>query len=198
VSRRTLLTGLLAWSLVVAAVSAITWAVIDAAGQDLLSGGSLVTDAAPAVTSTIPVVEPSPRRSPREDRSRRPRAHPTKASTPEAVASVVPRRPTQSPSSAPAAPAAPRSQATQHADQQPRARTWEGPPGTVSVRCEADGISLLSASPNNGYRIEVDRGSDEIEVHFKSSTREYQLKARCSGGTPTFRVESDGGEGGDD
>jgi hypothetical protein len=190
------LTGLLAWSLVVVAVSAITWAVIDAAGQDLLAGDSLVTDAAPAVTSTAPVAEPSPRESPREHRSRRPRAQPTRESTQEAVASVTPSsRPSRSPSSAPAAP---RSQASRTPDQQIRTRTWEGPPGTVSVGCEGDGISLLSASPNNGYRIEVDRGSEEIEVHFKSSTREYQVKARCSDGTPTFRVESDGGEEKDD
>jgi hypothetical protein len=192
------LTGLLAWTLVVAAVSAITWAVIDAAGQDLLTGGSLVTDAAPAPTSTSPVVEPSTRSSPREDRSRRPRAHPTVASTPEPVATATPSRSTQAPSSAPAEPAAPRSQATRTSDQQARSRTWEGPPGTVTVRCEGDAISLLSASPNNGYRIEVDRGSEEIEVHFKSATREYQVKARCSDGTPTFRVESDDGEEKDD
>ncbi|MGN6576869.1 MAG: hypothetical protein ACTHKG_14405 [Nocardioides sp.] len=178
--RRTVLTGLLAWSLVVVAVSAITWAVIDAAGQDLLAGDNLLTDAAPAVTSTAPAVEPSPRASPREPRSRRPRAHPSHT-------------PAQQPAATP-----PPSPATRTPGQPARSRTWQGPPGTATVRCEADNITLLSASPNNGYRVEVERGSDEIEVHFKSSTREYQVKARCSDGTPTFRVESNGGEEKDD
>jgi hypothetical protein len=195
VRRRTVLTGLLAWTLVVAAVSAITWAVIDAAGQDLLAGGSLVTDAAPAVTSTAPVAKPSASRSPREHRSRRPGAHPSAEATQTVDPSVTPSRPSKSPSSVAAAP---HSEAPRTSAPQARTRTWEGPPGTVTVRCEGDGISLLSASPSNGYRIEVDRGSEEIEVHFKSSTREYQVKARCSDGTPTFRAESDGGEEKDD
>lgn len=165
--RRTVVTGLVAWALVVAGVSAITWAVIDAAGQDLLAGSSLV---------------------PQESRSRAPRAHPGAA--PSRTAAVKP-------STAPAEPAS-RTPEPPTPQVPSRSGTWEGPPGAVSVRCAGEGITLVSASPNNGYRIEVDRGAQEIEVHFKSSAREYQVKARCSDGTPTFRVDSDGGEGKDD
>jgi hypothetical protein len=162
-----------AWALVVAAVSAITWAVIDAAGQDLLAGSTLV---------------------PQESRSRAPRAQPSAA--PSRTAAVEP-------STAPTAPTAPtepvsRTPETPTPQVASRGGTWEGPPGAVSVRCAGEGITLVSASPNNGYRIEVDRGAQEIEVHFKSSAREYQVKARCGNGTPTFRVDSDGGERKDD
>ncbi len=193
--RRTVLTGLLVWTLVVAAVSAVTWAVIDAAGQDLLAGGNLVTDAAPAVTGSTAASRSASSESPRESRSRRPQPHQTARSTPTASVTVGPSSSPPRPSSAPSdthSPAAGTSTPTG------RTRTWEGPPGVVSVRCEGARISLLSASPSNGYRIEVDKGSQEIEVHFKSSAREYQVKARCSGGTPRFQVESSGDEGGDD
>jgi hypothetical protein len=163
-------TGLVAWALVVVGVSAITWAVIDAAGQDLLTGSSLV---------------------PQESRSRAPRAHVSAA--PSHTAAVKP-------TTAPTAPTEPASRTpeTPTTPKPSRTGTWDGPPGAVSVRCAGEGITLVSASPNNGYRIEVDRGAQEIEVHFKSSAREYQVKARCGDGTPTFRVDSDGGEGKDD
>ena len=176
--RRTVLTGLVVWTVVVAAVSAITWAVIDATGQDLLAGGSPVTDAAPVLASSA---------TPAESRSRRPRTHPTKESTPATPPATppTPARTAPSPSTVPTVPTG-------------RARTWSGPAGVLSVRCDGATISLLSASPSNGYRIEVDRGSEQIEVHFRSSAREYQVKALCSAGTPRFQVESGGDEGGDD
>ncbi len=193
--RRTVLTGLLVWTLVVAAVSAVTWAVIDAAGQDLLAGGNLVTDAAPAVTATTAAAGPTTGESPRDGRSRRPRPRPTAESTPPPSVTAVPssQAPHRPPASAETRSTAPRTSAPTG-----RNRTWEGPPGVVSVRCDGAQISLLSASPSNGYRIEVDKGSQEIEVHFEGSAREYQVKARCSSGTPAFRVESSGDEGGDD
>jgi hypothetical protein len=76
-------------------------------------------------------------------------------------------------------------------------RTWEGPPGLVSVRCNGSSTTLRSATPNNGYRVEADRGLERIEVHFESASREYQVVARCVAGVPRFDVEG-GGEGHDE
>ena len=194
--RRSVLTAVLVWTLVVAAVSAVTWAVIDAAGQDLLAGDSLVTDAAPALTATTAASpEGTTSRDPAKHRSRSARPSPDEAST-------QPASPTQTRSTEPARPAtAPpgsRSPAPRTTAPTGESRTWEGPPGVVSVRCDGAQISLRPSSPSNGYRIEVERGATEIEVHFKSTSREYQVKARCSAGTPRFTVESSGEAEGDD
>jgi hypothetical protein len=185
-NRRTLLTGVLVWVLVVAATSAVTWAVIDAAGQSLLAGPDPVAQTrpqpAPATTS--------PTGSPQGEPSRRPTRHraagPSRSPSPSALPGGSP-----TPTSRP--PAAPTRTTTR-----PRGveRTWQGPPGLVSVRCDAARTTLLAATPNNGYRVEADRGTERIEVHFAGASGEYQVEARCVGGVPRFAVESEGG--GDD
>ncbi|MGZ8742182.1 MAG: hypothetical protein ACXWXO_04600 [Nocardioides sp.] len=54
---------------------------------------------------------------------------------------------------------------------------------------------MKSASPNNGYRVEVEkRGPEEIEVKFESASRELKVDARCADGVPRFDVEADDGE----
>jgi hypothetical protein len=149
-SRRSVLLAVLAWVAVVAVASGVTWWVINAAGQQVLTGGELP---GPTVAS--------PRSSP-------PSPQPTDRSTP----------PVPAPS---------------------QQRTWEGSAGSVTVRCSGRLASLQSASPDDGYRVEVgSRGPAEVEVTFKGGGREVQVKGTCAAGAPRFATESSGPTGGDD
>jgi len=142
-SRRSVLLAVLAWVAVVAVASGVTWAVINAAGQQVLAGGEL----------------------------------------PEEV---------QVPPSTPATPTVP-------APVPSRQRTWEGSAGSMTVRCSGGEASLQSASPDDGYGVEVgSRGPAEVEVTFKGSGREVQVKGTCAAGTPRFSTRSRGPTGGDD
>ena len=96
------------------------------------------------------------------------------------------------PPSAPATPTIPGPAPSQQ-------RTWEGSAGSVTVRCSGLGASLQSASPDDGYGVEVgSRGPAEVEVTFKGGGREMQVKGTCAAGTPRFSTESSGTPGGDD
>jgi hypothetical protein len=146
-SRRSVVLAVLAWVAVVAAASGVTWAVINAAGQQVLAGGELPSQV-------------------------------------------------QVPPSAPAKPTAP---APAPAPSQQRTRTWEGSAGSVTVRCSGRGASLQSASPDDGYGVEVgSRGPGEVEVTFKGGGGEVQVKGTCAAGTPRFSTQGRGPTGGDD
>ncbi len=181
-NRRTLLTGVLVWVLVVAATSAVTWAVIDGAGQSLLAGEDPVAETrplpAPATTS--------PAGSPQAEPSHRPRKHRAAGASPSPSPSAPP--------GASSPPASPQPRPTRTKSPRGVERTWQGPPGLVTVRCDGARTTLLAATPNNGYRVEADRGTERIEVHFSGAAREYKVEARCVGGVPRFAVESEGGE----
>jgi hypothetical protein len=173
----------LAWVLVVAVASGVTWAVIDGAGQSLLAGEGPVTETVPA-----PAAAPS-----QGAPSRRPSDRPTK-DTATPAPSAAPGGATSSPSAAPSRPvstAAP----SGSSDDSGVERAWAGPSGLVVVRCDGSRPMLRSATPNNGYRVEVDRGAERIEVQFKSASAEVKVAAGCSGGVPRFTVEGDGGDG---
>jgi len=56
--------------------------------------------------------------------------------------------------------------------------------GWVRVRCEAWSASLVSASPNPGFSMQiVDHGPQEVEVRFSAPSHESVVKARCENGT---------------
>jgi hypothetical protein len=59
------------------------------------------------------------------------------------------------------------------------------------VSCELDRIRLLGATPADGYRLEVEQESEEVQVHFEREdpSDEVQVAARCSQGVPHFDVE---------
>jgi hypothetical protein len=180
---RAVVTGVLAWVLVVAVASGVTWAVIEGAGQNLLAGEEPVAE-----TQPVPTAAP-----PESVQSSQPAARPSRHRWPRAAASGTPRTPAASPTPAPSRPATtappPRAPAPSSRSVE---RTWEGPPGLVTVRCDGSRTTLRSATPSNGYRVEVDRGAARIEVHFESASREYKVVARCSGGVPRFAVEGGG------
>jgi hypothetical protein len=65
----------------------------------------------------------------------------------------------------------------------------------VTVSCTGASARLVSASPADGWRVEVgSRGPGEVEVELKQSGEEgaeTHVKSRCSGGEPRFFVEQD-------
>jgi hypothetical protein len=56
----------------------------------------------------------------------------------------------------------------------------------VQVRCTgAATIALVSATPSEGFRVQVgDRGPEEVEVHFASSSRGAEIHLTCRQGQP--------------
>ncbi|MGZ5416378.1 MAG: hypothetical protein ACXWDI_04295 [Nocardioides sp.] len=188
--RRTLLTGILVWILVVAVVSGVTWAVIDSAGDTLLAGDTQVGETQPppppppASASASSPAGTSPQAS--RTTQPGPSGEPSGTSSPSRSPAAQPSSPTTTADS-------PRPGLTQSASGVER--VWEGQPGLVAVRCEDARATLKSASPNNGYRVEVEkRGPEEIEVKFESASRELNVDARCANGVPRFDVEADDGE----
>jgi hypothetical protein len=175
------LTGVLAWVLVVAVASGVTWAVIEGAGQSLLAGEDPVVETLPVPAAAPSESAPSTQPSVRPSKHRRP--IPSPGATPSRAAS--------SPDAAPSGPAT-TAGSPRTSDDHGVERAWEGPPGLVVVRCDGSRTTLRSATPSNGYRVEVDRGTERIEVQFKSAAREYKVEARCSSGVPRFTVEGDG------
>ncbi len=194
------------WLAVVAAVAIATWSVIDSAGRDVLAdpaGGGLAP--APGASSVAPMpTEPSvrvrasgsPKPSPRSGGSQGPRA----------LASLVaPFSPVATPSggaTSPSASSAP--QPGRSSAPTSQSRTWQGPAGTVTTRCSGPRISLASASPRDGWGMEIDkRGPQEVEVKFdrgetdsedsdgsEGGERETEVRARCRGGAPSYDVRS--------
>ena len=200
----------LVWLAVVVAVSAVTWTVIDSAGRDVLGADRTSTGAAADGSTTVPTTVPTkaptkvPTGGPSPSRTGKPSRTPTPS--PSALASD----PTSAPSTAstpatpPSSPAASSSTAGPKPSPtaaEPKVGTWQGAAGSVTVQCVGSRISLVSATPNDGWRVEVDeRGPAEVEVEFKTGgedEREVKVRARCVGGAPKFTVESDEGDGGE-
>lgn len=55
--------------------------------------------------------------------------------------------------------------------------------GTVAVRCQGNAVSLLYATPRDGYSMDKGHsGPHEVEVEFEGPGGKSRLKAYCSGG----------------
>ena len=218
--RRVVLAGAGLWLAVVAATSGVTWLMIERVGDVVTSSGApdpvVPQELAPlpsAGPSSTATVSPSPRAS------RVPKARPSGSPTrPPFVRPSLPPglRPSLPPVLRPSVPApTPRSVPSTRPSSgdggaggdassgapAPRStsRTWSGSSGRVTVTCTGSRVGLQSASPANGWRVEVgSRAGEEVEVTFRQSAGggEVQVQARCSGGTPAFGAESDGGSGG--
>lgn len=68
----------------------------------------------------------------------------------------------------------------------PVVRTWTVTGGVASVACTGQVISLISASPQDGWRVKIESsGPDRIKLEFKTGEREVKLTATCVGGVPS-------------
>lgn len=188
----------------------------DAPASDATAGrGSLGVSPSPTVD---PSVNPSrtvqPRRTPsaaaRPDRRVTPTSRPTPVATSDArpappaasAAPVTPPRDDPAPRRTPRPPAGSGSAGStgdeggsgSASGSASSTRTWAGAGGRVTVSCSGSRASLVSASPADGWSVEVGRrGGEEVEVSFRRSGSEVQVQGRCDAGTPRFSVERDDG-----
>lgn len=165
VMRRSLLLGVLAWVAVVTVASGVTWTVINAAGQQVLSE----TDPSPVARAALQPTQVSPAATPR------PQGRPKQPA---------------SPSSGPVGSSSPSSHAQPNTGYEER--TWRGASGEVVARCAGTRFSLQGGTPFDGYHAERGPvGPHGVEFTFESSTgREVQVKAVCEGGVPKFSTQS--------
>src|SRR5665647_208455 len=81
------------------------------------------------------------------------------------------------------------------------ARNWTVEGGQVSASCRGQQITLLYATPQDGWAVETkNAGPDELLVEFGRADSETTVRAWCVSGTPQMEVggTSDGaGSGGD-
>lgn len=62
--------------------------------------------------------------------------------------------------------------------------------GVVTMSCNGDAASLVSATPNQGYTVAVDNpGPDGIEVTFRSSSDDETFHGQCVAGRPTTALD---------
>lgn len=176
------------WLGVVLVGSGITWLVIGQVGRDVSGAGPSVEVLASGASSTTPLPSATPRASPRS-KAPRPKT-PVASSALSSTPSRVTPSPTASSGATPQTTNAPRTQRPVPAGRVPR--TWVGTGGRVTASCTGSRVALESASPADGWRVEVgNRGPETVEVTFKRAESEVQVRARCNGGEPTFPAEGD-------
>jgi hypothetical protein len=180
-TRRSVVLGVLAWTLVVAAVSGVAWLAIDRAGREVLGPTSLPGAGAAAGPTTVgsgPGPSPDASRSP-GGASPTPTPDPTRSPTGTSEASP-------SASGQPAGPGA-------------RTRTVSVDGGRFAVTCEGRRVSLRYATPQEGWKVEVsDEGPEKVEVHFvqrSGGEGECEYTARCEGGSPRVQGDEHGESG---
>jgi hypothetical protein len=177
-----------AWVAVVTAGSGVTWIAIERAGDQVTATPDAAEATRPPVVGTLgpaPSLGPTTRSG--ATSASRPSPVPTTPAatrSAEAIATATQRPAPTSPR--PPSQPAPRTEI----------RSWSGVPGSLTVACTGSQVSFRSATPSDGWTFERgDASGENIEVTFKSSTSEVQVRATCSGGVPQFRVQSEAGDG---
>jgi hypothetical protein len=133
---------------------------------------NLVPSATPTATpTTAPTQDPSPSAAPTASGTSSPRpVHPTATPTSS---------PVSTPTTAPTASGE-------------VARTWNVSGGQVGVVCRGAQISLLYATPDDGWSVEVNHGGpDQVDVKFSQSETETRVRAICTGGVPERVAEAE-------
>jgi hypothetical protein len=179
------------WLLATAVTSLVVWraaaAFEDGTSTNILSSPQVVErlNAATATSTATPDV-PTPTvatSSPSESSDETPAAS-TPTSAPTTTTRTTPR------STGSATIVNPTPSAT------PVVTTWTVTGGTVSVSCQAQVISLVYASPRDGWRVEIEkRGPDSVDVDLQRQGQGTKLNAICVNGIPQATTEAN--EGGD-
>ena len=169
------------WLVAVAGVSATAWFAIDRAGREVTSASSnalpplAISTATPTTTSD-------------QGASSTPTTQPSASTTSKPSVSK-----TSTVSRSPSPPSNSQTSAVSSAPVRDRTVNVDG--GLVSVRCTGTALTLRIAQPDNGWRVELDRSDTrDLQVTFKSgdneASRETQVTAVCTAGTPVFTVDS--------
>jgi hypothetical protein len=193
--------GLVLWLTAVCSVAGLAWFAIDSAGKSVTAlpisqsgvAQQLEPDPDPTVpagpSSTPPVVPPSS-------------SDPTGVSTGAVSVSATPSDPTSStPStgttSRTSRPSPTTSRPTQKPSPPPPPKTYRdtkgGGWGTVTVGCQSGTVSLLNASPGQGWRMDIQsNGAPEVDVVFSPGKgKPVQVTAVCVSNRPVIHVGVD-------
>lgn len=154
------------WVVVVAAVMAITFVVVDHARRGVGQASAARTVASIPVA---PAPAPGPAASPSRSAPR---------STPTAATPKLRRTPTSRPH-----PTTPATAATV-VDVRLLTRSFSTEGGTVVASCRGTRLSVDSIRPRDGWRFEQEPEHGGLEVIFKATEREVQLLLTCADGTP--------------
>lgn len=77
---------------------------------------------------------------------------------------------------------------TSSAVENDQARTFDLIGGRVAIQFEPDGVSVVWATPVDGYRTEMETSDDEVEVTFDNGARRSSIEAWWDDG-PGFDIE---------
>lgn len=185
---RTSRTVVLAWALaMLLAVTVTSWAVSmigrppDASHDRVLNASDVA--AALAIQSAVPIAAP-PAVEPTVAPVPSPSSPSPTAVPPLAAPATSGPGPLDAPPAAP--PVAPPAGPTEVA------RTWDVDGGQVGASCSGAAISLLYATPVDGWTVAVeDATADGFEVAFRQGGSRTVLHASCVQGVPTQEVDND-------
>jgi hypothetical protein len=170
-ARRIGVVAALSWLLAAGLTGTVAWravAVIDdgAPRTGVLTEAEVAATLASARATAVAAPTPTPTA---------PSATPTQAPSPsQAPTSTAPSTPPPDPTTDPA-PAPPTAVAA----------TWSVTGGTVAAACTASAISLLYATPQDGWTIEVgSTGPEHLEIELTHGEQETKVRAVCVDGTP--------------
>lgn len=178
------------WVLATAITSFVVWRAVatfdDGTSTNILTAPQVserLSAATATATPTLVVQIPTAATSASVEPSEEPSDTPASAtSTTPATTRTTPRPTASAATVAPTAPAT------------PVVRTWTVTGGTVSVSCQAAAISLVYASPQDGWRVEIEkRGPVTVEVELAREGQGIRLKATCVNGIPQETTEANEG-----
>jgi len=177
--------AVLGWVLAVVLAGSIAWRAVTVIDTDTTRSGVLgqaqVLDAL-AQARAIAAPTPTPSSTPT------PTSTPTTGPTPSPTPTTPPTTDPTTPPPAPPATTVPEV-----------VRSWTVTGGVVEVACRATVISLLRATPADGWRVEVkDAGPVQVVVELEGEQQEVTLRATCVGGVPEQQVGDGSGSAGDD
>ena len=175
------------WLLATAVTSLVVWRAVaafdDGTSTNILSAPQVVErlSAATATSTPTPVVQtPIPATSASVEPSEEPSDTPTSTSSTTPATTRTTPRSTGSATTVTSTPSA-----------IPVVKTWTVTGGTVSVSCQAAAISLVYASPQDGWRVEIEkRGPATVEVDLAREGQGTKLKASCVNGIPQETTEA--------
>lgn len=167
---------MLAWVVATVLAAGVAWWAVGTVGRGSGSTDSSVLSSAQVASALA------------AERAR-PTATPTTTPTPTPTS-------TSSPTPEPTSTVGPTSDPTTTTPPTEVARTWTVSGGVLSASCVGDQITLLYATPSDGWGVEIkSAGPTELEVEFdRHEEAETKVTARCVAGTPEAETSGDGSE----
>lgn len=172
----------LAWAVAALLAGGVAWWGVAAIGDDaVVARGGVLTESdvraelarqrAAATAGPSPTSDPTPTLTPS------PTPDPTTGPTPSTDPDPSPTVPTTPPTTEPVV--------------QEVVRTWDVLGGQVAAACRGATISLLYATPLDGWTVEVkDAGPEHVEVELHRDESELTVRATCTDGIPTMQTET--------